>query len=143
MTPKQVRVKVRCEACHASTILSPEQYRTLLRESRVVLSCSRCAHRFAYTPVEMVPAAPEPPMPAEVNLPLDVEPPPAPAEMPAPKLAPEFPPPPFAPLGEERPRPPSRLPRLSRPSAVKRPLLFPPRRGQSEPRKQRAARNNP
>jgi hypothetical protein len=95
MTTIPVRVQVRCVSCFTPFRLDQEQYRELVKRSRLALVCPHCGHSFDYSLVAAN-AAP-PPRPARVQTDDEPAPPPMPAVA-AQTPVPAFPPPPFAPL---------------------------------------------
>lgn len=112
MTQIPVRIKVTCSSCRTGFRLNQEQYRELIKRSRVALKCPHCANDFAYSPVARERAAnPEPPpKPRREEASTRAEPIPArgTSELPpvaGPSSAAEFPPPPFAPLNGGTPAP--------------------------------------
>jgi hypothetical protein len=106
MTQFPVQIKVRCVSCKTKFRLSEEQYREMLKLSRVELLCPHCGNNFEYTPLTAGVAA-NPPARSRAHRPEaevipEPEPaPPAPMDPPlaTPVSARDFPPPPFAPLG--------------------------------------------
>ena len=116
MTPIQVRIRVRCTSCDMPFRLSQEQYRELVKRSRVALNCPHCAHGFEYSPlVASAKKKPAPPVrPSRAKGEAKAQPIAA-ASLVVPPIAaapaaPAFPPPPFAPLGGGKPEPSNATP---------------------------------
>ena len=116
MTPIQVRIRVRCTSCDMPFRLSQEQYRELVKRSRVALNCPHCAHGFEYSPlVASAKKKPAPPVrPSRAKGEAKAQPLAA-ASLVVPPIAaapaaPAFPPPPFAPLGGGKPEPSNATP---------------------------------
>ncbi|HZV06356.1 MAG TPA: hypothetical protein VE999_14850 [Gemmataceae bacterium] len=136
MTQVPIRIKVRCTSCRTSFRLSQEQYRELVKRSRVDLDCPHCGSGFEYSPLTAVVATSPPvrsrPHRPEAEVVLEPAPEPLAPMAPPPAPAPQFPPPPFAPLAAGTPAtanaaPPPFAPLAGMPAAPAQAASFPQR----------------
>lgn len=114
MTRIPTPIKVNCVSCRTAVRLTQEQYHELLKRSRVALTCPHCGHGFDYNLLTASSTAEPEPSPRPRRTQPEAPSPSARARSSAersppaedtPVSAPDFPPPPFAPLGVGKPAP--------------------------------------